>query len=482
MILKTIGLVLAVLFSFNVIIFVHELGHFLAARWRGLEVERFQIWFGKPIWKKTINGVQYGLGTIPAGGFVALPQMAPMESIEGSNSERKTPLPPITPLDKIIVAFAGPLFSILLAVFAAVVLWQVGKPKELVDTQTIGFVGKDMPAAEAGILPGDKILKVNGKEVNGFRGSLDSIQESIIFSKGDSVTLTIERPGEGEMEVVSQFYVQEAKSILKRDGVRQIGILPDEPTIIGALFEGGPAEYSGLKVNDQILSIDGVKINSPVQCSTIIRESKDKLLEFRVKRGDEELTIHTKALVPSNGYKLDPDAEPQPMIGMRYKETAKTTELLYPKPWEEIAATSRVLFVTIDRLVASDSGIKVQHLSGPVGIGKMKWHILHGEYPIRRMLYFWVLFNVNLAIFNLLPFPVLDGGHITMAIMEAIRKRPPNMRFLEIIQTSFVLLLFSFLIYVTMKDLTTNFGGGRSESSGDKPEWTQKDLEAAFGK
>ena len=96
--------ILAVILVFNLIIFVHELGHFLAAKWRGVHADRFQIWFGKPIWKKTINGVQYGLGWIPAGGFVSLPQMAPMESIEGKTDNGKQ-LPPITPLDKIIVAF-----------------------------------------------------------------------------------------------------------------------------------------------------------------------------------------------------------------------------------------------------------------------------------------------------------------------------------------------------------------------------------------
>ena len=80
--------ILVVIVIFNVIIFVHELGHFLAARWRGLEVERFQIWFGKPIWKRTHNGVQYGLGWIPFGGFVALPQMVTMEAIEGENQDK----------------------------------------------------------------------------------------------------------------------------------------------------------------------------------------------------------------------------------------------------------------------------------------------------------------------------------------------------------------------------------------------------------
>jgi regulator of sigma E protease len=105
--LKTILLILAVVFSFNVMIFIHELGHFLAARWRGLKIDRFQVWFGKPIWSKTINGVQYGLGWIPAGGFVALPQLAPMESIEGKNESNEA-LPPISPLDKIIVNGVSP--------------------------------------------------------------------------------------------------------------------------------------------------------------------------------------------------------------------------------------------------------------------------------------------------------------------------------------------------------------------------------------
>jgi regulator of sigma E protease len=116
---------------FNVMIVVHEWGHFLAGRWRGLYIDRFQIWFGKPLWKKTYNGVQYGLGSIPAGGFVSLPQMAPMESIEGQvegEDKEKKDLPPITPLDKIIVAFAGPLFSFLLAVVFACIVFLVKKP------------------------------------------------------------------------------------------------------------------------------------------------------------------------------------------------------------------------------------------------------------------------------------------------------------------------------------------------------------------
>src|SRR6266436_625923 len=117
-----------VLLLFNLLIVVHELGHFLAARWRGLYIEKFGIWFGKPIWKKTVNGVQYSLGSLPFGGFVALPQLAPMDIIEGKADLDRAKLPKISALDKIIVAVAGPFFSLLLAFAFAATVWVVGYP------------------------------------------------------------------------------------------------------------------------------------------------------------------------------------------------------------------------------------------------------------------------------------------------------------------------------------------------------------------
>src|SRR5207249_461707 len=161
-ILKVFFILLEVLLLFNLIIFVHELGHFLAARWRGLKIDRFSIWFGKPIWQKEINGVVYCLGSIPAGGYVALPQMAAMDAIEGKSSNHPDQLPPIGALDKIIVAFAGPLFSFLLAIGFAVVVWQIGRPVgESETTTTIGYVFKGSPAETAGLQPGDRILAVD---------------------------------------------------------------------------------------------------------------------------------------------------------------------------------------------------------------------------------------------------------------------------------------------------------------------------------
>src|SRR5437667_10905528 len=138
---RVILVIIEVLVIFNLLIVVHEIGHFLAARWRGLYVEKFGVWFGKPLWKKKIDGDQYSLGSLPFGGFVALPQLAPMDIIEGKADVDRAQLPPVSALDKIIVAFAGPLFSFLLAVAFAVIIWAVGRPVSESEASTmIGFV------------------------------------------------------------------------------------------------------------------------------------------------------------------------------------------------------------------------------------------------------------------------------------------------------------------------------------------------------
>src|SRR5438094_10073321 len=171
-VLKIIFILLEVLALFNLLIFVHELGHFLAARWRGLKVERFAIWFGKPLWKKEINGVEYVLGCIPAGGYVSLPQMAPMEMIEGRSDKSREELPPVSALDKIIVAFAGPLFSFGLAVVFATIVYFLGRPvSEAENTRFIGYVLPDSRTRGGGSKAAAKITAVRGHPVRRVRGA-----------------------------------------------------------------------------------------------------------------------------------------------------------------------------------------------------------------------------------------------------------------------------------------------------------------------
>lgn len=267
-------LILIVVLLFNFIIFWHELGHFLAARWRGVKVDRFQVWFGKPIWKKTINGVQYGLGWIPAGGFVALPQMAPMESIEGGNRESE-PLPKIKPLDKIIVAFAGPLFSLILALIAACLVWFVGKPLDAIETTVIGGVYKNSPAEEAGLQAGDKILEVNGEKVVRFRGDFEAIIERIMLTEEEEITFKIDRGGE-LMEIKTQFEIAETPWY-KRRALPSSGISPAGEAKIGYLVDGqneSPAQRAGLKVGDVVAEVDGVKVIGPQHVSNLLDQKK----------------------------------------------------------------------------------------------------------------------------------------------------------------------------------------------------------------
>jgi len=448
-ILKVIGLILLVLLSFNIIIFVHELGHFLAARWRGLQVDRFQIWFGKPIWKKTINGVQYGLGSIPAGGFVALPQMAPMESIEGTNTDGKEPLPPIKPIDKIIVAFAGPLFSFLLAVFAACIIWFIGVPDKVVKTNEVGFIKPDMPAEEAGFKLGDKILKVQGTPVNGFQGNLDSVRELIIFSEGDEINFLVDRGGE-EITLTSKFNAEDG-TLTQRRGTRQVGIGYRYLLTAGPIKEGTPAHLSGIKEGDVIDAVNGEKIYSYGQFTELVKAQASKLITLTVLRDEEPVELKTMALTPSNGWKQHDDAELLPMLGVGFVNDPPV--LVYPTPGKQLKESGMMMFTTIQKLTSSSSSIGLDQLSGPVGIGKVQYQLLDSDYPLNYIFYFWVIFNINLAIFNLLPFPVLDGGHITMALGEMIFKKPINTRVLEYVQTGFVLLLLSMFVYVTTKDL-----------------------------
>jgi regulator of sigma E protease len=456
-------LILVVVVIFNIIIFVHELGHYWAAKWRGLKIDRFQIWFGKPIWSKTINGVQYGLGWIPAGGFVALPQMAPMEAIEGGNLDRE-PLPPIKPLDKIIVAFAGPLFSFLLALTAAVGVSIFGKPADIMPTTTVGWVEPGSPGEKAGLQRGDKILAINGVPVSVWDGTLDSIQLNIVTSRGDQIEFTVDRPGQGRMTLHSEFKIPETQW-WERRAVRQVGIEPISkgPVIVGGFIgKNSPAELAGLKPGDIVRSLNGQEIVSRTQFMQGINQWGVKPLEIGYERGGQ---TGTATVTPT--YPISPvENPPRAMIGVSFsQEFEENREIIKPGVVKQIKDTAKMMWITIVSVVSPDSSIGVQHLSGPIGIGKLQYFQLQMDYPLLRIMSFLVLLNINLAILNMLPFPVLDGGHIVLATMEWIAKRPVRVKLLEVIQLCFVFLLFGVMLYVSSKDLFDDFGMG----GGGKP-------------
>ncbi len=458
-ILHVVLLILVVILSFNLIIFVHELGHFLAAKWRGLQVDRFQIWFGKPIWKKDIGGVQYGLGWIPAGGFVALPQMAPMEAIEGSNSEARQ-LPPIKPIDKIIVAFAGPFFSISLALLAACVVTAIGKPADVIPSSVIGSVEKDSPGDKAGIKLGDKILSVNGQPVNGFAGRLDAIFERIILSEGKDIVFTVERKGEAApLTLTSTFDIPDTKWFQRR-ALRRVGIGPEVDHMeIGAVTEGSPAARAGLLVGDTLLKVDGQPVASADDFLRLVKATETRPFDIEYSRDGNPGKATLQAEVP-----VSPAGKP-PMVGILPDEVPlQDRAMIHPSPLTQIGDSLKMMWLTISRVVSPSSNIGIDHLSGPVGIAKVKYAMLEMDHPFNRLLAFFVLFNVNLAVLNMMPFPVLDGGHIVLALMESAARKPVKAKFLEYLQMGFAMMLIGVMLYVTSKDIGDGLGRGGDPS------------------
>jgi regulator of sigma E protease len=457
---KPLLLILAVIVSFNVMIFVHELGHFLAARWRGLKVEKFQIWFGAPLWSKTIGGVQYGLGWIPAGGFVALPQMAPMQSIEGERRDAES-LPPISPLDKIIVAIAGPIFSLGLALTLGLGVWIIGKPQDRINSTQIGFIKKDSPAQAAGFALGDRILAVNGQEVQGFMGGLDCVTESIVLSEGDAIQFTVMREGESEARTITSAFETAQTPWYQRRAMRQVGIASVNPARVESLMPNSPAEKAGLLPGDEIIALDGVKVWSTPQISQYLADRAYAETLASVKRGEQTLEIRLQPAAPTM------PRNQKPMLGISWDtEGIIDSHIVHPSPLKQCKDSVKMMLATFTALFSPSSSIGVDQLSGPISIAKAKFDLLNtDENGWLRLLSFMVLINVNLAIFNMLPFPVLDGGHTVLALMEWVARRPVQARALEYVQSACALVLISLFLYITSKDI----GGFVGPKEKDEP-------------
>ena len=456
-ILTILVILLEVLMLFNLLIFVHELGHFLAARWRGLKVERFAIWFGKPIWKKTINGVEYVLGSIPAGGYVSLPQMASMEAIEGPSDANVKVLPSISATDKIIVAVAGPLFSFLLALVFAVVVMLVGRPvSEAEATTTIGYVVQDGPGHKAGLQVGDRILEIGGNKITKFGGMGSSVIWQVVRSTSNTLPVKVDRGGT-EL-VIGVTPAKEQTKFWQRKGLRQLQILPAQSALIAEVVQNSPADLAGLKPGDEIVEVNGHKIQHFLAVSDLSEETNGAELLFLIKRPGPDFQFERKRQGPYDfQVKIKPERplcslDEKPRLGILWNATGKT-RLVHPSAIDLVVSSISEMAETLSALFARDTDIKPQHLGGAVKIMDVYYHFFASENGWRLALWFSVMMNVNLAILNLLPLPVLDGGHIVLALIEGFRRRPLNVRVLNAIQTGFAVILIGFMIYIAFYDV-----------------------------
>ena len=485
--LYDVSFIFVALFALGFTIFIHELGHFLAARKRGLVIKRFSIGFGPKIFGWTRNGVEYRLSAIPFGGYVALPQLVDMGRLEGAESKKpvadedesveemengenegkfgKESLPKITYTDKMIVSVMGAVFNVLLALVLSCILGIFGY--DVADSQLttkIGFVpdtierwnphvdkGEQIasPAKKAGLSAGDRIISVDGIEVEDFM----QIQSLIVTGKGMTeeskrlVTLAIERNGREEI-------IEVHPVVTGSEEYRIIGIEPEGNFTIGHLSEDMPAVKAGLEVGDQPVSIDGAKIHCFSQLQDYLRKTDDnQSVSLTVLKGGKTGAEMTYSLVPvEKEIEIGGVLTPLKLIGFRPKPNIVTT---YPNPLVLISHRLKDMYHTLTGLISPKSDVKLRNMSGPVGIVN---HLsIFAKIGFKKLLWFIVFINVNLAVLNLLPIPVLDGGHMLFATIEKLRGKPLPLAFLERTQVLFIVLLFSFMLYVTFFDVQRLF-------------------------
>ena len=441
---------LVVLF-FGGSIFVHELGHFLAARKRGAKVERFSIGFGPAIWsRRGKDGVEYRLSWIPLGGYVLLPQLADLGPVEGESTTDVTKLPPMDYTSKMLILVAGAAFNILFAFALACVVWLVGEPtfSEL-NTTRIGTVNAVIkladgttvpnPAAEAGLQAGDNVKSIDGHVVANF----EDILNGVLLGKGRAsddrrkAVFVIERAGK-TLEIVVY------PRLLGDDKIRISGVEPAEDLTAESLLPDWPAALAGIKPGDRVVAVDGKPVFQRVAISEHLAKNASRPSEFLLQRGPAQLTLRIQP-------RLDTDertGKSVPRIGLRYRDNIV---VLHPTPWAQVSNDVVTTFRTLGALLSPSSDIGPSKLSGPIGIARA----LHqqAQWDIRRALWFVILVNVNLAIFNLLPIPVLDGGQILFATIGRIRRRELPANFIMATQSAFFIILMSLIVYVSFFDV-----------------------------
>ena len=453
-----------VIFFFGASIFVHELGHFLAALWRGLKVTRFSIGFGPRLWTWKREGIEYCISLLPIGGYVALPQLGHMEAIEGK-AEKEVEPKRISWTSKVIVLVAGAFFNVIFALLVASLLYLLGgRPVQATnETTLIGFVPQSItidgetlnnPAFSAGLRRGDIITAIDGEPVNRW----EDVDLKVIMGSGntrdDRPVSTFSLLRQGEAMDIEVFPI-----IGGAERTRIVYLRPATPAIVGMLMKNSPAERAELREGDEILTMAGSEIISVEQISEYVGKVDESPIEFTVRRDGN---VITKIIQPVS-IQINPQGEYAPMLGIRWMPGTTT---LRENPLTQLKNVIDLTFTTLERLIHPGSDIGIRHLSGPLGIGTLIFQFALADF--RYVLWIVVIINVNLAILNLLPIPVLDGGHIAFATLEKLLGKPMPQNLLVSLQSAFLLLLLSLMVYVTIFDGLRIFryqSGGAASSS-----------------
>ena len=451
--LSLLGAVLSgigVLFLFSLAVFIHELGHFLAARWMGLTIDVFSIGFGPALWKRKVGATEYRVSAIPFGGYVALPQLDPsgMETIQGKHdggdgTDDKPDvrrLKDIAPWRRIVVSVAGPLGNVLLAVVLAWIVFLAPADGAGPAEAVVGDVARDSGAFAAGLRAGDRIVNVNGNAVHNWNEFLVESHLSGDASNGVSVAVYRDQtPLDLRLPVV-----HDATARL----VRVEGVGPRIPCVVGSVVTNSPAARAGLQAQDVIQTLDGVFVSGPEAMIRQIETHGARPLAVGIRRGERLLERRIEPV-------FDP-ALNRHLIGIVFDGRAGfgSQWLQYRKPWLQLRsdATSvvRILRALVAPRTKGEARRAAGSLSGPLVIVVMLWYQVRSGLIVA--LAFLRFLCVNFALLNLLPLPVLDGGHIVFALYETVARRKPNARLVNMLSNTFAVLLIGLMVLLLFRD------------------------------
>jgi regulator of sigma E protease len=446
-----VATILSFVVVIGILILIHELGHFLVARWTGVGVERFSIGFGPVLLRWKGKETEYCLSAIPMGGYVKM--MGEENPLEGGGGGPADPAKSfaLKPLPaRFLIVFAGPGMNLVLAaaIFAAVFM-SVGRP---VLPSTLGRIQDGGPAALAGLRTGDRVTAVDGSPVTNWEDLLNLIQAA----KGETRQIAFVREGHEQRTALTPARTKVRDLFGDEREAWDLGARPFAPAKIGEVLPGYPAAKAGLLPGDTVVALEGTPVLSWDELAETIHKRAGKATVLSVERNGRSLSV---TVVPQAVKDRGPSGEEVEVgrIGIgpaaavsyvRLNPIAAVGQGLV-RTWDMTALTAIGLWKLVTRQLPAST------IGGPIQIA-----VAAGEQAKQgatSLAFFTAVISVNLALLNLLPVPMLDGGHLFFFVIEAIRGRPLSLRKREVAQQVGLFLLLLLMVFAVYNDLARIF-------------------------
>ena len=417
--------ILAVIVVLGVMILVHELGHFVAAKYFGIRVHVFSFGFGPRLFGFERGGTDYRVSALPLGGYVKMAGENPGDPVSGSPDEFQSK----PRWQRFIVAVMGPAMNILLAIglLAGLFMVHYQKPAYHEGPAIIGEVESGSPAAAAALEPGDRIARVNNRE----NPNWQDLELLVASNPGQELEVVVERGGE-------QFVRQLKPEPQGRTQLGSAGWYPVMPAKLQAVEPGLPAAQAGLQAGDEIVSINGAPIKFWPKITEILQNTQGQELEVGFLRKGEPMTTQ---LMPVRG-SAQGDPETKWRIGVAFANDVITRQLGFSEALSESLATNKkfafLIFEFVGKMFRNEMSVRT--MEGPIGIARLSGQAARQGLP--ELVSLMAAISLNLGIFNLFPIPVLDGGMILLLLIEGLLRRDLNLQVKErITQVGFALLM-----------------------------------------